>query len=208
MAAIRAGGSLLFAALAIGVLFGCGDRSSTGARTERSTEIEVPPGWSVYHNSAWGYSVAVPPGWHAVAQPRTRDSGDPVVILALASFPLRDEDARYPIPRQGFAADEAFVTLQERGIEPGGWSDSAFPERPRQFHFEPNRGSVPAQAVRSHSGIEFRDHWFNFTDAGRHFHVQVAIGASVPHAEANRPYRLFDTLRFDPAVKPDWPSAG
>jgi hypothetical protein len=132
--------------------------------------------------------------------------GDPIVILVLATFPLRDDDAQYPIPRQGFGADQAFVTIMERGVEPGG--SSGFPPRPRSFRFEPNRGSLPAASVRRITGIPFRDHWFNFTDAGRHFHVQVAIGDGVPRGEAAKPYRILDSLRLDPSVKPDWPSAG
>jgi hypothetical protein len=58
------------------------------------------------------------------------------------------------------------------------------------------------------SGIPFADHWFNFTDAGRHFHVQVGIGESAPGEARERVYRILDRLRFDPNVKPDWPSAG
>jgi hypothetical protein len=185
----------LLLALGIGA-FGCGDRGDDDVASDQS----------IYRNQAWGYSVAVPPGWYRVAQPRSPGSGDPVVILAMATFPLRDEDAAYPIPRQGFGADEAFVTILERGLEPGGWK--SFPTRPQQFRFEPNRGSVPAEYVRRATGIAFRDHWFNFTDAGRHFHVQVAIGDLVSRSESDEPYRILDTLRFDPEVKPDWPSAG
>jgi hypothetical protein len=168
--------------------------------------MHVSPAWSTYRNAAWGYAVGLPPGWHHVAQPRAPELGDPIVILALATFPLRGEDAAYPIPRHGFEADHAFVTILERGVEPGGWT--SFPARPSRFRFVPNQGSVSADAVRRATGIPFRDHWFNFTDAGRHFHVQVAIGDSVPAARATEPYRILDTLRFDPGVRPDWPSAG
>jgi hypothetical protein len=197
----------LLGALALG-LVGCGNaRDDPEPRTQpEAFEVHVPTGWSTYRNAAWGYAVGLPPGWHSVAQPRTRELGDPIVILALATFPLRDDDAAYPIPRQGFDADQAFVTISERGLEPGGWS--SFPARPPSFRFVPNQGSVFADSLRRATGISFRDHWFNFTDAGRHFHVQVAIGDSLPAARATEPYRILDTLRFDPDVRPDWPSAG
>jgi hypothetical protein len=197
MAALRAAACGLLGALAF-CLPGCGDRRD---------ELRADAGWSTYRNAAWGYAVEIPPGWHQVAQPRAPELGDPIVILALATFPLRADDAAYPIPRRGFEADQAFVTILERGVEPGGWS--SFPARPPRFGFVPNRGSVSAEAVRQTTGIPFRDHWFNFTDAGRHFHVQVAIGGdSVPGARTTEPYRILDTLRFDPDVRPDWPSAG
>ncbi len=112
------------------------------------------------------------------------------MILSLASFPLRQHDAAYPMPRQGFNADESFVTIQERGAS------------------KPGEGSVPADYLRRRSGLRFADHWFGFTDAGRHFHVQVGVGESVPDPLKTEPYRILDTLRFDPSVKPDWPSAG
>jgi len=83
-----------------------------------------------------------------------------------------------------------------------------FPPRPAHFRFEAGQGSVPADYLRRGSGIRFADHWFGFTDAGRHFHVQVGIGAAVPDPLKMEPYRILDTLRFDPSVKPDWPSAG
>jgi hypothetical protein len=188
----------------------CGDEADHTEATSQPRELPLnePPNWGAYQNAVWGYSVGVPPGWHYVAQPRTPRLGDPAVILALATFPLRDEDAAYPIARQGFAADEALVTLQERAEEPGGWSSAAFPKRPSRFHFEPDHGSVPADSVRRATGIDFRDHWFNFSDAGRYFHVQVAIGDAVPSGEAAEVYRILDTLRLDPSVKPDWASAG
>jgi hypothetical protein len=193
-------------AAALGGVLACGDTSTRPETPPSLPEMEVPSGWSTYRNEAWGYTVDIPPGWHHVSQPRRSDLGDPVVILALATFPLRDDDAQYPIPRQGFDADEGFLTIQERGLEPGGWS--SFPPRPGQFRFKPHQGSIFADAVRRATGIPFRDHWFNFTDAGRHFHVQVAIGNAMSDAKANEPYRILDSLRLDPTVRPDWPSAG
>ena len=48
---------------------------------------------------------------------------------------------------------------------------------------------------------------FRFTDAGRHFHVLVAIGAEAPSSAEADAYRLLDSLHFDPSVKPDWRSS-
>jgi hypothetical protein len=54
----------------------------------------------------------------------------------------------------------------------------------------------------------FSDHWFGFTDAGRHFHVLVAFGPAASAATQTQAWQILDGLRVDPAVRPDWPSAG
>lgn len=184
---------------------GCGDSHRTPSRGEDAEA--TPPGWTLYENPSWGYTVAYPAGWQRAAQSRLPDEGDPVVILSLATFPLRADDAAYPIPWHGFDADEIFATIQERGLDPhSDWR--TFPARPAKFRFEAGQGSVPADYLRRDSGIPFADHWFNFTDAGRHFHVQVGIGESAPEEARKQVYRILDSLRIDPNVKPDWPSAG
>jgi hypothetical protein len=95
----------------------------------------------------------------------------------------------------------------ERGRDPAsGWPD--FPPRPAHFSFEPGMSSEFAACLRTRHGIPLRDHWFRFTDAGRHFHVLVAIGAHAPPDAERDAYRMLDSLRFDPRVKPDWRSSG
>jgi hypothetical protein len=52
----------------------------------------------------------------------------------------------------------------------------------------------------------FTDHWFTFSDAGRHFHVLVAFGLDAPEAVRQQAWALLDSLRVNPAVRPDWKS--
>jgi hypothetical protein len=54
-----------------------------------------------------------------------------------------------------------------------------------------------------HRPVRFADHWFGFTDAGRHFHVLVALGHSAPAELRKQAYSILDTLRLDPEVRPD-----
>jgi hypothetical protein len=188
-------------------LAACGDGPGSPAEPRQSAEKAPPPGWTVYEDRDWGYTVAYPAGWHLMAQNRMPRMGDPIAILSLATFPLLEDDAAYLVPRHGFNDREAFLTILERGLDPGSaWRD--FSPRPAHFRFEPRQGSVPADYMRRESGIRFADHWFRFTDAGRHFHVQVYIGDLLPDGAKDEPYRILDTLRFDPGTKPDWPSAG
>jgi hypothetical protein len=192
---------------------GCGDIRGERPQTNRVADAApctdadpAPAGWTTYEDPSWGYTVANPDQWHRATQIREPSMGDPTVILALATFPLRADDAAYPWPRHGFDSDEAFVTLQERGLDPRSeWP--GFPSRPAHFHFEPNQGWAPASYIRRASHLRFADHWFRFTDCGRHFHVLVVIGESAPAAAGRDVYRILDSLRFDPGVKPDWPAS-
>jgi hypothetical protein len=131
-----------------------------------------------------------------------------VEILVLATYPLeRGDHSCGPLAFAGFDADEAVVMVLERGRDASSeWRD--FPPRPTHFSFEPGMTSEFTECLRTTRGLRVKDHWFRFTDGGRHFHVQVAIGESArPHA-ARDAYRILDSLRFDPSVKPDWDSAG
>jgi hypothetical protein len=52
------------------------------------------------------------------------------------------------------------------------------------------------------------DYWFGFGDAGRAFHVLVAIGRNARPELRRDAFRILDSLRFDPSVKPDWRASG
>jgi hypothetical protein len=52
------------------------------------------------------------------------------------------------------------------------------------------------------------DYYFGFGDAGRAFHVLVAIGRSAPLDVRRQAFRVLDTLQVDPQVKPRWRSSG
>ena len=66
----------------------------------------------------------------------------------------------------------------------------------------------PSEASQCVPTAHFSDHWFGFTAGGRHFHADVAFG---PHASATtraQAWTILDTLRVDPAIRPDWPASG
>jgi hypothetical protein len=50
--------------------------------------------------------------------------------------------------------------------------------------------------------------WFNITDAGRHFHVLMVFGPSVPRDVRRDGWRVLNSLRLDGDVEPDWPASG
>jgi hypothetical protein len=99
---------------------------------------------------------------------------------------------------------DAFVTLEERGLDPGStWI--GFPARPA--HFGPELGG-PSEAGACTPGTHFTDHWFTFSDAGRHFHVMVAFGPRASTDVQRQAWAILDGLRVDPSVVPDWRSSG
>jgi hypothetical protein len=157
--------------------------------------------------SEHGLTVTLPPGWQPARESLTPHLVDPREELSVATFPLRyRETACAHVP--GSALDDlgpgdAFVTLQERGLDPGStWTD--FPARPA--HFGPQLGG-PSEAPGCAPGAHFVDHWFGFTDAGRHFHVRVAFGPRASEDVQREAWAILDGLRVDPGVVPDWRSS-
>jgi hypothetical protein len=186
---------------------GCGEQvSSSGARrADRAALPEDPPGaWITYRSADWGYAVSFPESWQRATETLTPELTEPREILALGTFPLSygERDCAH-VPKSALermSEEDAFLTLQERGADPGAeWVD--FPSRPARFAFEPGRSSEAAYCVGG--PVRFIDHWFGFTDAERHFHVEVALGRAAAELRQEA-YRILDTLRFDPAVTPDW----
>jgi hypothetical protein len=181
------------------VLVGCGS-DPDGPRAD-------PPPAPRYESADRGFSVLVPPGWHR-ADSKVTVLGDPVETLVVATYSPRPGGPDCgPLAFAGFDENQALVIVLERGLDAQStWPD--FPPRPAHFRYEPGKASEFTDCLRTKYGIRLKDHWFTFTDAGRHFHVLVVIGDLAPRAVAAEAYELLDSLRFDPAVRPDWPSAG
>lgn len=179
-------------------LAGCGAQPAVTARV-------ADPGF--YENAERGYTVTIPPGWHR-AEHKLTVLTDPVETLVAATFrPEPGAASCGPVTFGGFDARQVIVMVLERGADSGSaWRD--FPARPAHFAFEQGMTSEFADCLRTTRHIPLKDHWFRFTDAGRHFHVLVVIGADVPPGSEAEAYRLLDSLRFDASVKPDWPSSG
>jgi hypothetical protein len=152
-----------------------------------------------------GVTVELPPDWQRARQSLTPRLTDPREVLAVGTFPLRprrrESCAHMPVSAlEDLGPRDAFVTLQERGR--GG---AAFPPRPERFGPELGGPSESAQCTRH---ARFRDHWFEFADGGRGFHVLVAFGPEATPATQQEAWGVLDSLRVDPDVTPDWTAAG
>jgi hypothetical protein len=200
------------AAVAVAALVGCGDRQIERGEPAQSASAKAP-GWT-YEDRRWGYSVTFPSNWHRAGRSLTPSITDPVEILSLATFPLREGDelcgARGGGPLARVEPAGALVTIQERGR--GAYGGADFPPRPSHFRPDPalpGRSTWPYCAVRpGDPPLPMLDYWFGFGDAGRAFHVLVAVGRSAPAGVRRDAFRILDSLRFDANVKPDWQSSG
>jgi hypothetical protein len=158
--------------------------------------------------TARGVTVELPPDWDRAHEALTPQLEDPREVLSLGTFPLRYRAtgcAHMPSSAlEDIGPGDAFVTLQERGTERGGkWLD--FPPRPAQFG--PELGGT-SEAPGCVPEARFTNHWFGFTDAGRHFHVLVAFGPDATAAVKRETWAVLDSLEVDPAVRPGWRSTG
>jgi hypothetical protein len=172
-----------------------------------------PAAWTDYRDRERGYAVSFPSGWHRARTNLTPRITDPVEILSLATFPLRKGDQLCG-DRGGrlgrVRPDGALVTVQERGR--GAYGGRDFPPRPAAFRPDrdlPGRSTWPyCAAAEGKPPVPMLDYWFGFGDAGRAFHVLVAIGKDASAQTRRDAFRILDSLRFDPSVKPDWRAAG
>jgi hypothetical protein len=197
--------ALLAVPLAVLALAGCGEAGREPGQAAPSTTAAPPAPTEV---SEHGLTVALPPGWQAARGSLTPHLADPREELAVATFPLRyRETACAHMPGsalEDLGPGDAFVTLEERGVDPGSaWA--GFPARPA--HFGPALGGR-SEASQCTPDAHFTDHWFTFSDAGRHFHVMVAFGPQASDDVQRQAWAILDGLRVDPSVVPDWTSSG
>jgi hypothetical protein len=199
--------ALIVAAL---VVTGCAetDVAPEQARQAALPRTAPPPTTPPMTVRAHGLTAELPPGWQAASESLTPHLTDPREELAVGTYPLRyrqTECAHMPgSALEALGAGDAFVTLEERGLGvPDGAAD--FPSRPARFG--PALGG-PSEAGACAPGAQFSDHWFGFSDAGRHFHVLVAFGPRASAEVQRQAWAILDGLRVDPGVVPDWQSSG
>jgi hypothetical protein len=161
-----------------------------------------------YTDAAHGIAVTLPPGWQRAPRRLTPRLTDPREVLSVGTFPLRYRKSgceHLPTSAlEDMRAGDALITLEERGLDPRStWPD--FPPRPSRFG--PELGGR-SEAAACAPGAHFTDHWFGFTDGDRHFHVLVAFGPNATAVTQRQAWRILDSLRIDPRVRPDWRSSG
>jgi hypothetical protein len=163
------------------VLAGCDDHKSS---TARLTQV------------GHGLTVELPPGWQTSKVSLTPNLGpDPSEVLAAANYPLRyrpRDCAQVPVSAlEDLGRGGAFVELEERR---GGGAQyrSEFPPRPA--HFGASLGG-PSEAAQCAPRVHMSEHWFGFTDGGRHFYARVAFGPAASKGSQDAAWSLLDSLK-------------
>lgn len=175
-------------------------------RPERNRTIAAGGG-IVTEVPTHGFTVEYPPTWHR-ATALTPALADPVEILSLGTGDLSSGGhscAQFPVAApEAMSPTDAFVTVQERlsregaGLRPGQpWDEAAgFPPRPDQF--PPSDSKNVSEVVDCLAAPPVFDHWwFAFNDAGRGFHVLVAIGTQASDQTRGQTWAILDSLRFE-----------
>jgi len=180
--------------LVVATLAGCG--------IEEVHSVAAP---TQLRSAEHGFSAQVPDGWHVAPESLTPRLTNPVEIFSAGTAPV----AR---PREGACAQvpvdalervgprDAFVTVQER------FGAARFPDRAARFVLTGR--VVHDGATCAGNEAELEEYSIEFRDAGRSFHVLVAIGPSAPAERRDEVLALLDSLRFEPRSTPSPHSGG
>ena len=149
-----------------------------------------------------GVAVDIPPGWQPASESMTPELLDPRELISVATFKLRyrrtECEAFAGGAQRGVGARGVFVTLQERAPYSREPSRRPFPARP--LHFGSRTGGRGYDCSRARA----RSQWITFSDGGRNFYAMVVSGRAASRERRREAYRILDSLRVDPSVRPDW----
>jgi hypothetical protein len=156
-----------------------------------------------------GFAIDYPETWHRAATTLTPRLTDPVEIVSLGTGDLPaggDACVQFPVAAlEALNPTDALITIEERlspqaaGLSPGQpWDDAAgFPPRPQEF--PPSGSKNISEVVDCLAAPPTFDHWwFAFNDAGRAFHVLVAIGTQASGPTRAETWAILDSFRVDP----------
>lgn len=176
------------ALLVVVVMAGC------GAGVERRVAASTP---GRVRSAEHRFTAQLPAGWQLASQSLTPELTNPVEILSAGTVrdarPQEGSCAQLPVGALGRVGPrDVFVTVQERSGE------ARLPERPDRFTLT---GKVEYDMAPACTPNEKRldEYWFGFRDAGRGFHVLVAMGRQAPTERREEALALLDSLRFEPA---------
>jgi hypothetical protein len=175
-------------------------------RSGKVPRVAAPPAedWSTVSDHAHGLSLSYPPSWQAAPSTLTPVLVDPVVPIAVATYPIDDPQVLGEcdiVPQRALEAmgpTDAFIAVYLFLGKGATYTPSAS----RPPHFGPdlpwNGGSLPERA--SGNGIQCTENvrgfvgQLSFEDHGQHVNVLIAIGPEASAETRNEVYRILDTL--------------
>ncbi len=170
-----------------------GDNSGTG-----STHVAVAPDDTrTIRDAAHGLSIEIPPSWQAAPSTLTPVLSDPIVPLAVGTYPLDDPQQMGEcdiVPQRALDAlgtADAFIAVY---LYQGPATFGSTLERPAHFTpdlFTPGSIQCTENVKGTVSSLGFLDH-------GRKVSVMVAIGRDASPERRAEVYRILDTLAVTP----------
>ena len=141
------------------------------------------------HVESHGVSVDLPARWQPATHSLTPQLLDPHELLSAGTFRLRYRElgcTQFPSSALlDLGPADALVTVQERHAR------THFSKRPAHFGPLPNDRSEASECVPK---ARFTDHWQQFRDHGRSFHVLVAFGPRASAKTRRDAWAILDSL--------------
>jgi hypothetical protein len=193
--------------VACGVIVVVGDQG--GSRSGHGPSVAALPvsEWATVTDAAHGLSISYPPSWQTAPSSLTPVLVDPVVPIALGTYPLNDPQVLGEcdiVPQRALEAmgpTDAFIAVY---VFQGFATFGSTAERPE--HFGPdlpwNGGALPQRA--NGAGIQCTEHVpgfvgdLSFDDHGKHLSVMIAFGPEASADTRAAAYRILDTLTVTP----------
>ena len=177
--------------------------SVTGGDGTGSTQVVVAPDdWTTIRDTAHGLSIEIPASWQAAPSTLTPVLSDPIVPLAVGTYPLADPQRMGEcdiVPQRALDAlgpTDAFIAVYlYRGVATFGST------LPRPARFTPDL--FPSGSIQCTEHVRGTVSSLGFLDHGRKVSVMVAIGSDASAERRAEVYRVLDTLVVDAA-----PTAG
>jgi hypothetical protein len=176
------------------------------ARSPRGPSVAATPveEWSTATDNAHGISISYPPSWQVAPSTLTPVLVDPVVPIAVATYPIDSPQVLGEcdiVPQRALEAmrpTDAFIAVYVFQGKGATYAPSA--NRPARFgpDLPWSGGSLPERA--SGSGIQCTENVpgfvgnLSFEDHGQHLNVLAAIGPEASAETRNEVYRILDTL--------------
>jgi hypothetical protein len=139
-----------------------------------------------------GVTVALPRGWHAVAQAWLGDGAvtDPVTRVVVASAPIRWTDTGCQIASYSFSDSAVAIVIVEWR---GRWPGTHYAPRPRRF----TATNLPVRRAPTFECFDGGGGSIQFADHERHFMASILLGREAPTGLAARARAVLNTLRVD-----------
>ena len=171
-------------------------------------------GWVRHDDPSAGITVLYPEEWNRASISLTPRLAEPVELISLGTHTLRAGAASCS-QMPGYALDDmsetdAFITVQERNLTPSSrQSTDDFPPRQGEFSLDAKDALVGA-ACTDNTGIQ--TWWVPFSDAGRAFYLNIAIGKSAGEETRRQVLGIVKSMSFEAnqptRVAPSPPGAG